>query len=590
MLNQIIEKLVQWGETYPYKTAVLEGGASVNYRKLVSDTAKITEWLQHKRIGKEEIVAVSMERSYEYICTILGVIASGAAFLPVDIKLPADRIKFMLKVSGAKCVITKGDAGNQSIFDRQFNVEDILDDTLEASRLKAPQVTEQDLAYVIFTSGSTGKPKGVMIEYGGLQNHLEAKRHILNLDETSIVAHNASISFDISVWQVLSPICAGGTVRVFSNMEVMHVKRFIKAVKEDEITVLEVVPAYLNMIIKAVKQSETSLPDLMYVLCTGETLTNDLAGRWFEQFPIPLINAYGPTEASDDVTHFILHPEDNYENIPIGKPVANAELYIADPSGAQCGMGECGELWIGGICVGRGYVRDTGETDKFFVTDEKTGKRFYKTGDLAALYEDGNYRFFGRVDTQIKIHGYRIEVKEIENVMEQHDCIREAMVIFLKEKDCFAACYVAETTISAQELKAYMEQKLPEYMIPSIMLRIEEVPYNLNGKVDYEKGRRMLEAILQKQREGYLEQAVIQKIESLIPQYGQGMLKEESWKDVRMIGLSSLSVMDLIVELEEAFDIEMDEVFLEGTKMFDLKGMADFIIKEIANRDGLLIG
>lgn len=587
MKNYIIESLIHWAIVYPYKRAVFTEERQINYRELLSDVAKTTAWLKQKNIGREDIAAIYMERSYESVCAVLGVLAAGAAFLPVDVKLPADRVKYMLDISKPKCVLKRGTALDFFPAEKQGDMRELLCAAFEDVVLNCPEAADHDLAYVIFTSGSTGLPKGVMVEYGGMRNHLEAKINILNLNERSMIAHNAPLCFDISVWQILSPVCVGGTMRIFSDSEVMNVKKFTEAVRESEITVLETVPSYLNMVLKAAQRSDISFPELAFVLSTGEILTKDLVKRWFDHFPIPLINAYGPTEASDDVTHFCLRPGENYEDIPIGEPIDNAELFIADKSGALCGTEKCGELLISGICVARGYINDSSESWKHFYIDPKTGRRTYRTGDLAKLGSDGAYRFYGRVDSQIKIHGCRIEVREIENIMEKYQGILEAMVVYLKEVDALAACFVSEEEIQVKELKLFLGQKLPDYMVPSICFRVGEMPYLPSGKLDYTKGKELINKMQKHMQTKNLKQKIRRQTELLVQKYiPETIGTEENWNDLKAAGFSSLSMMDLLVDLEQFFHVEIDEAFLKLEQMYDLERIVDFITGELMKRAG----
>lgn len=587
MKNYIIERLIHWASIYPYRRAVFTGEKEINYRELLRDVSKIALWMKKKNISREDIAVIYMERSYESVCAALGILAAGAAFLPIDVKIPVDRMKYMLDVSEPKCLLKKGGLLDFFPTGKQGDIDEILSDTSEDAVLDCPQVRENDLVYVIFTSGSTGLPKGVMVEYGGMRNHQEAKINILNLDERNIIAHNAPICFDISVWQILSPVCVGGTIRIFSESEVRNVKRFVESLRESQVTILETVPSYLNMILKSAQRSKISFPELAVVLSTGEVLTKDLVKRWFEQFRIPLLNAYGPTEASDDVTHCFIFPDQNYDDIPIGEPIANVELFVADGTGALCKTDECGELFISGICVARGYINDTKESRKSFFIDSKTGQRTYRTGDLAKLGVDGSYRFYGRVDSQIKIHGCRIEVREIENVMEKYEGILEAMVVYLKEADCLAACIVSEKEVEEKELKLYLGRKLPEYMIPSIFFREREVPYLASGKLDYEKGAQYLREKLEKKQRKSLKRRIQQQTEWLIQKYIPENTRAEEYKrDLRKAGFSSLSIVNLMVDLEEFFHVEIDETFLKLEQMYDLEQIVDFIVSEVIKRDG----
>jgi amino acid adenylation domain-containing protein len=293
--------------------------------------------------------------------------------------------------------------------------------------------------YVLFTSGSTGRPKGAVVEHRGMLNHLWAKIVDLEMTADDVLAQTAPLGFDISVWQMLCPLLLGGRVDVIGD-EVGHDPvALARAVDERGITIVELVPTMVRHLLDDLAGApEGSLGGLRWMIATGEELPTELARRWLESMPqARLLNAYGPTECSDDVTHHTVTRADlDLLRLPIGTPIVNADLYVLrredDGTWAACDMGEVGELFVGGVCVGRGYLGDHDRTrDAFFrdpIGDTPSG-RLYKTGDAVKLLPTGTLQYLGRVDRQVKIAGVRMELGEIEAVLQRHPAVGAVAVV-----------------------------------------------------------------------------------------------------------------------------------------------------------------
>jgi amino acid adenylation domain-containing protein len=352
----------------------------------------------------------------------------------------------------------------------------------------------QSLAYVIYTSGSTGKPKGAMIEHAGMLNHLYAKIHDLNLDAESVIAQNASHCFDISVWQFFAALMVGGKTVIYPKQTVMDPNTFIDGLALNSVTILELVPSYLSMLLEtvSVESLKEGFKSLNCLITTGEALSASLTERWFEIFPeIPIVNAYGPTEASDDITHcWLTKPPAAGETVPIGTPIANLKIYIVDEFLNRCPIRIKGEILVSGIGVGRGYLNDQQRTKQAFLEDpfrKERGFRMYRTGDIGRYREDGLIEFFGRKDNQIKIHGFRIELQAIENVMLLHPSVRGAVVVENRDTDddAYLSGYVtAKESLDLEEFRSFLVEKLPKHMVPPCISVLSEFPTTSSGKID----------------------------------------------------------------------------------------------------------
>ena len=477
----------------PGAVAAVCGAQRWTYAELNRAANKLAEALL-QTAGSKLTVAVATTRNAGWIAAVLACFKSGNAYLPVDIDQPSARICDI--ISRAQCRIAIADdarlgrklaeaAGASNAGEMQVLVADeILRGNSDASN-PSLAVCPDDLAYIIFTSGSTGSPKGAMIEHGGMLNHLLAKIHDLQLTPADVVVQNASQCFDISLWQFLAPLLAGARVVMLPKPAVDDVGKFVSTLRSERVSILEVVPSYLNVVLQFLKQSPQALPLLRYLLVTGEPVKPELLERWFDAYPkIPVVNAYGPTEASDDICHHFMRAAPKSALTPVGKPIQNLSVYVLDERLHLLPIGASGEVCVSGIGVGRGYMNDAARTSSAFVQDPfRPSQRMYRTGDIGRWLPDGVLELVGRRDDQVKIRGYRIEIGEIESRIQQCPGIRDAAVIVDPRNTALAAFVVAETAFDTGELRHWVSQQLPEYMVPAHFVSIDKLPLSSNGKV-----------------------------------------------------------------------------------------------------------
>ena len=490
----------------PDAVAAVFEGERLTYRELNERANELAWALKERGAGPEVLVALMLERGLDFLTCVLAVFKTGAAYVPLDPFHPAARVRRTLEQSRCAFVLTNSsfeDACGQALagFDEGARPEALLFEGLSRGGGRVANldvaVSPRNLAYVIFTSGSTGMPKGAMIEHQGMLNHLFAKVSDLRLTARDVVAQTASQCFDISVWQFLAPLLAGGSVHVFSDEVVHEPARFFKEVERGALTILETVPSLLRAALEELgdgREPARELPALRWLLLTGEALPPELCRLWFRVYPqVPLMNAYGPTECSDDVTHYALNvaPPAGLARVPVGRPVANTCLYVLDAHLNATPVGVKGELYVGGDGVGRGYVREPGRTAAVFVPDPfgPAGGRLYRTGDLARLLPSGDIEFLGRADSQVKVRGFRIELGEIVSALRKHGAVREAAALAPADETGatrLVAYFVArpEEAPAAGELRAFLRQTLPDYMIPEAFVRMDDFPLTPNGKLD----------------------------------------------------------------------------------------------------------
>ncbi|MEO1625810.1 MAG: amino acid adenylation domain-containing protein, partial [Bacteroidota bacterium] len=562
-----IELFEEQVQKTPQNTALQYQYQSYTYAELNEEANRLAHWLSVQQPNqKAATIGLLMDRSDAYIIGMLAILKTGGAFLPLDKSLPAERIQYMLDKAEVSAILCK-DVELSSSFDcpvLSWNPE-----AWKSMPTRNLEVTYDidDLAYVLFTSGTTGRPKGAMIEHRGMMNHLFAKIRDFEIDETSVVAQNASISFDISIWQGLVALLCGACTRVYSQELVLEPERFMAAVGLDDISVLEVVPSYLSEMLAIVDGSKEAcgLESLSHLIATGETLKKKQVERWFEHFPsIPLGNVYGPTEASDDITHLILTEVPQTPNISIGRPIQNLQVYILNADDQLCPIGVRGEICVAGPGVGRGYIGEEEKTAAVFVDDPfcTLGScRMYRTGDIGCYREDGSIEFMGRKDHQVKVRGHRIELGEIEEQLVRIHGIEEGVVLLDRGANdqgrLVAFLSVSENAkVEAAGIKARLAEQLPAYMVPSQVQLLDQIPHTNAGKID----RQALALLPLEQPEDLPIQA---------PRTEEEWALANIWKEllgVREVGIDqnffelggdSLKVMRLQLKLRRDWDVNI---------------------------------
>ncbi|MFN8439524.1 MAG: amino acid adenylation domain-containing protein [Caldilineaceae bacterium] len=503
----------------PNAIAVHFGAEQLSYAALNQRAEELASQLLAQGVVAETIVSVLARRSPDFLASILAIFKVGAAYLPLDLRSPAARIGQVLQQSQSPIVLASRQL--TTLFDEAIStlpsnqspspiwLEDPAPQLAPIAGTRhnpRPQwapaaIRNSPLAYVIYTSGSTGTPKGVMVEQRGMINHIFAKIKDLKLTSQDIVAQNASQSFVVSVWQFLAALVVGGSVEIFPDEIANDPHQLFHACQQRGVTILEVVPSLLRTLLSDLAElGAPSLPDLRWLVPTGEVLPPKVARLWLQHYPtIPLLNAYGSTECSDDVAHCPVYvaPGEQVLRMAIGRPVLNTRLYILDGYMQPVPVGVVGEIYVGGLGVGRGYLYDTERTAQAFVADPFStdpAARLYKTGDKARYLPDGNIEYMGRVDFQVKVRGFRIELGEIESTLAKHPAVAQSLVMAINDTQGNAqlVAYVvhgaseapATCNLQPATLKSFLAEHLPNYMVPAAVIVLPEFPLNNSGKVD----------------------------------------------------------------------------------------------------------
>jgi len=497
-IHQLFETQV---EQTPDAIAVVCENQSLTYRELNAKANQLAHYLRTLGIKPDGLVAICVERSIEMVVGFLGILKAGGAYIPLDPAYPHERRAYKLQDSQAPVILTQERLA-EFLPDHNAQVVrldadwEIIAQSSQENPVNA--TTPENLAYIIYTSGSTGKPKGVMITHQGLVNHSQAIADQYNLIPNDRVLQFSSMSFDI-ITEELYPSWISGAAVVLRPEEIASsTTNFWQFVQQEQVTILDLPTAFWHELVKGLSLVKEPLPtSVRLVVVGGEKASRATYSTWLQlvgKYP-RWLNTYGPTETTVTTTVYdpARHPEaDIRAEIPIGRPISNAKVYILDRLLQPVPIGVPGELYIGGAGLGRGYLNRLDLTNSKFIPDpfsDNPEARLYKTGDTVRYLPDGNIEFVGRIDFQVKIRGFRIELGEIEALLEQHPAVQQAVVIAREdsgaEKRLVAYVILThEGQVTSPGLRSFVTERLPDYMVPRAFVILEELPMTPNGKVD----------------------------------------------------------------------------------------------------------
>ncbi|MDI9886414.1 amino acid adenylation domain-containing protein [Streptomyces sp. HNM0645] len=489
----------------PDQTAVIAAsGETLTYAELDERANRVARALRAEGVGPDDRVAVMMERGPQLLVALLGILKSGGAYVPVEPGYPAERVDFLLRDSRAKVLIVDDDA--PAGLPEDVTVRHVSGLLTGSGASVEPLATSRDLAYVIYTSGSTGQPKGVMVEHHSVVNRLAWMQRRYPLGGRDVLLQKTPVSFDVSVWELFWWAVEGASVALLPPGGQRDPREILRAVRGHGVTAVHFVPSTLGPFLDLLEESATAregIATLRYVFCSGEALP---AAR-VEQFtrlaercrreggaehPVRLVNLYGPTEATVDVSFYDCpaDPAHGIVRVPIGRPIDNTRLYVLGADDLPQPVGVAGELCIGGVGVSRGYLgRPELTTSKFGDDPFVPEGRLYRSGDLARWLADGTLEYLGRMDTQVKIRGNRVEPDEVAAALRTVPGIRDAIVVGRSTPDrgtVLAGYYVADAPIDEVLLRERLGRTLPAFMVPASFTLIDGIPLTSNGKADHD--------------------------------------------------------------------------------------------------------
>ncbi len=502
-VDNITRLIEEQAERTPHSIALSFEDDHLTYRELNDRADLLAQHLRARGIGPEAIVALLLERSLELVVSLLAILKAGGAYLPLDPEYPAERIAFMLADSGAQLLLTEqqffaalpSSAPPALCLDTEWPAQagDGARSSTSGASTPLQRASAGNLAYLIYTSGSTGRPKGVMLTHGSLFNHMLWMQQHFALTNEDVVLQKTPLSFDASVWEFWLPLLCGARLALARSGGHRDAAYMVEEIKRQAVTTLQVVPTQLRML---EEEGLRGCGSLRRVFCGGEALSAELVAGCREQVPsAEVVNLYGPTEATIDATYWRSQSRDADESgavIPIGRPIANTRAYVLDERMEIVPEGVAGELYIGGAGLARGYVREAELTAERFVPDNLSGEagaRLYRTGDLVRYLPAGELEFLGRIDHQVKVRGFRIEPGEVETKLARCAGVRESAVVAREDThgNLRLVAYVVpqeDAALTVGELRRSLSRALPEYMLPSLFVMLDELPCTPNGKLD----------------------------------------------------------------------------------------------------------
>ncbi|PMB23516.1 non-ribosomal peptide synthetase [Fischerella thermalis] len=482
-------------ERTPDAVAVVFESEQLTYCELNTRANQLAHYLRFLGVKPEVLVGICVERSLDMVIGLLAILKAGGAYVPLDPSYPKQRLGYMLEDSQPSVLLTQ-----QHLIEtlpthkaQIICIDDWEQIGNQSTENPTSKITVDNLAYVIYTSGSTGKPKGAMNTHKGICNRLVWMQHTYQLTSQDAVLQKTPFSFDVSVWEFFWTLMSGACLVIAQPEGHKDTNYLVKLIAQQQVTTLHFVPSMLQVFLEA--EGLEKCQSLVRVIASGEALPVQLQQRFFARLNAQLHNLYGPTEAAVDVTFWQCKKDDlsNQNTPPIGRPITNIQIYILDRYLNPVAVGVTGEVYIGGVGVGRGYLNRPDLTAEKFIPNpfskDKEATRLYKTGDKARYLPNGDIEYLGRIDNQVKLRGLRIELGEIEAVISQYPAVRETVVVVRSDSvDAkHLVAYVVpqtEQTLTIAELRNFLESKLPNYMIPAAFVILEALPLTPNGKVD----------------------------------------------------------------------------------------------------------
>jgi len=580
----------------PDNTALVFEEKRLTFRQLNNKANQLALLLRQKGVERETITAIMVKRSLELILGITAVIKAGGAYLPVEPKIPPNRIAYMLADSHANLLLTQGElVGKIPCKPETINIEDNSTYQGKPTHLKKIN-TPTDILYVMYTSGTTGKPKGVLISHENIINYTAWYEKAVNLTAGDKALFTASYGFDAVYTQVYASLLKGCTLHVISEETNLSSEKLLKYIKENQITYLKVTPSLLTIIVQGAKFSAEMCQSLRFIITGGEPIKVKDVDTVHRTCPhLKIMNHFGPTETTiGSIAQFInFHRFETYKRNPtIGKPIDNTTVFIVDQDMALLPTGVPGELCIGGLGVGRGYINNqTLTADKFIPRFLQNGEKVYRTGDLARWLPNENIECLGRIDGQVKIRGYRIELEEIERQMLTHPSVEKALLTTKEDKnsDRYICAYIVASKsiqhqgISPAELRQYLLNLLPEYMLPQYFIQLQEIPLTSHNKID----RKLLpDPEFIAEVPDYIPPG--DEIEKALVEMWAEVLNVENHKisidaNFFQLGGHSLKATILASRIFKTFNVEIPLV--EIFRSPSIKGLAEYIKRE---RKGIL--
>ncbi|MGN4128170.1 amino acid adenylation domain-containing protein [Lysinibacillus sphaericus] len=495
--SSIQERFYQQVYRRPDSIAISTEDSSYTYEEVNHYSNQIAHYLIEKGMQPNDVAAIFLERSFESIVCMLGVLKAGGTYVPIDIKYPPERVSYIVNDSKAKLILTKNSLKKESL--SHYEQVAVIEDMLASSAIQdiLNKNTAEDTAYMIYTSGSTGNPKGTLLRHAGVLNLVEWRSQTFHITEQDVLSQFYSHSFDSSVSEIFSALLTGARLHLLNEEQRFSSQAYFDAVSTYNITISDVATAFFKQLANGVSSKQLiPLKSLRVLIMGGEAASAEAIRKWQSEISdtVQIVNEYGPTETTVSSLYYSVSTkvDSTVTQIPIGKPIANTKVYILNENMQLCPIGVIGELYIESVGTAIGYVNQPDRTKQSFLSNPFSTENhsiLYRTGDLVRLALNGSVEYMGRRDRQVKIRGYRIELGEIEDVLVQEPRIQQAVVLPDAEGNELHAYFTVynQTKISIEEAYKHVSTTLPEYMVPKGYVCVPKIPVTQNGKIDVQK-------------------------------------------------------------------------------------------------------
>lgn len=585
-------------ELHRDKIALTCGEQSMTYLQLACEVEKTATLLEQHNIVAGDYVIIYMTNSIEAIQSMLAIHKIGAVVLPLDVSLPLERIKRTYEDTHAAVVLSNHDKLStlmdvNTIVIPSLNVNKDGDTELclseyQASENVMPSLyrrSETDIAFCIYTSGSEGKPKGVLLPHHTICNQIEGKKQLLGLSANSILCQSLSIGFVASIWQIYGSLTLGAHLVIYPDDIIKNPLVLFDKVNQDRVDVISIVPQLLRsycLLIQG-KHNKASFEHLKYVILTGEKLSGDIVRSFYQHHHIPIINAYGQSECSDDTFYYEVPFDFADVHVPIGYPTIGVSPFILDEQ-LHILEGACkGELSIGGPCLSSGYLNDTTLTNVKFIYPDSHTTKVFRTGDYVERTEEGVYIYLGRLDNQIKVRGYRISLEEIEYYMQQFSGVEKAAVAAREDgagNKEIIGFYLSSDEVDHPSLKQFLQQILAPYAVPSRFIKLDQFIYTASGKCDRKKmlveyAGSSTDTTKMDATELELEDKVLKIIKAVVSADSVGNLTKHT--TFEELSITSMLFIQIVVACEDLFNIMFDEEMISYAQFQQVSDLISYI-------------
>jgi amino acid adenylation domain-containing protein len=472
------------------KIAVIDYDRKITYSELEEMSDSFVEVFMQEGIVSGMAVVVIADRCIELIAIALAILKCGAIYVPVDLNYPLHRIQKIIGDTGSNIIVNLSDYQMKEYNGNILTLQD-FGKTRNDNKGKKHNFSVSHIAYIIYTSGTTGSPKGVMVSQEAILNTLQWMTQQFNISENDVIAHKTSISFTDSIWEIFWPLLHGAKISILNSKDAKDSKKMYEWMENQKISFTQFVPSMLKVFIEYIelKKLENPLKRLRWVFNGGEQVGINLVKRFYHCFKsAKYANIYGMTESAIYATYHIVEREmlEIWSSVPMGKPILNSKILILNEHDQICSQYEKGEICISGISLADGYWNDDTLTKDKFIYYKELEDKLYRTGDIGMSDENGCYWYFGRKDNQVNVYGNRVEIYEVEKYILEFEGITQTAVIpYIDQyEETYLVCYLENEQIEVDQLKAFLKNKLPDYMVPKVYQKVKFLPLTVNNKVD----------------------------------------------------------------------------------------------------------